>query len=352
MSFLEDFDKGRDAYQKFLTHLELRLKYLLEERVPLVQIEGRLKSRKSAADKLHRKEKGGKYKTLGDMTDLVGLRIVVYDKDNIKPVCKIIRDNFAIDDANSVNKESELQPKEFGYTSIHYVVSLPLASPDSPSPELFRSFKAEIQVRSLLQHMWAATDRDLQYRQKGIPRDLERAMYQLAALLELADDLFASIKRRRKDAEAKTQENLKLKPTTVPVNTVSLSLSLTEPPFDALVQSARNAGFAIDPASPDEIAHLAKLCEQLPPINSMSDLQAEIGKTAQWREGFFRDLKQGPWVASAPLIVLLTLAALYASTHVTADVLVRFGFGQEMADRVIRVAQAAKRQGAKRRRKP
>lgn len=46
----------------------------------------------------------------------------------------------------------------------------------------------ELQVRTLAQHMWAATSHKLQYkREESVPLPLRRAIYRVSALLETVD---------------------------------------------------------------------------------------------------------------------------------------------------------------------
>jgi hypothetical protein len=64
---------------------------------------------------------------------------------------------------------------------------------------------AEVQVRTALQHAWAAIDHKLQYKQpqsRGLPANLQRDLFRLSALLELADKEFSALR----EATAETQE--------------------------------------------------------------------------------------------------------------------------------------------------
>lgn len=57
-----------------------------------------------------------------------------------------------------------------------------------PSFSGLRSLKAEVQVRTVAQHMWAAVSHRLQYKQeRSVPPPLRRAIHRISALLEIVD---------------------------------------------------------------------------------------------------------------------------------------------------------------------
>jgi hypothetical protein len=61
--------------------------------------------------------------------------------------------------------------------------------------QAFAGKKAEIQVRTVLQHAWAAIDHKLRYkREREVPRELRRGLFRLSALLEVADKEFSRLR--------------------------------------------------------------------------------------------------------------------------------------------------------------
>ena len=119
------------------------------------------------------------------MTDLCGVRVVVNSLNAIPAVRECIKENFLIiEDEDTSGRLGEM---EFGYQSIHYIVALDpqkkhqyatisqripqkLFEARSTSEALRESlpagpkFKAEIQVRSLLQHAWSDAVHDNLYK--------------------------------------------------------------------------------------------------------------------------------------------------------------------------------------------
>jgi hypothetical protein len=61
-----------------------------------------------------------------------------------------------------------------------------------------RGLKAEIQVRTIAQHIWAAASHDLQYKhEESVPLPVRRAIYRVSALLETVDLEFERVLEQR-----------------------------------------------------------------------------------------------------------------------------------------------------------
>ncbi|MDD4876442.1 MAG: hypothetical protein PHQ86_04840 [Dehalococcoidales bacterium] len=173
---------------------ELMHKYDIE----VAHIEARTKSVGSFMEKIGRE--GKDYSNpLDDITDLVGIRVITYYREDVEKVGKIINEEFDIDWRNSVDLSQTLKPDTFGYLSIHYVISLLDTRSELPEWESHKNIKAEVQVRTVLQHAWAEIEHTLLYKtQQEIPNDLKRRLFRLSALLELADEQFSAIQRTLK----------------------------------------------------------------------------------------------------------------------------------------------------------
>lgn len=172
------------------THFTNQLYYLIQSLlvasdVKYQIVESRTKDIDSLNDKIDRK----KINDINDVTDLSGIRIIVYYQDDIDKIEKIIDDNFIIDKENSVDKSKLYKSNEFGYLSVHYIVQLNQDRENLTEWKHSKNLKAEIQVRTVLQHSWASISHELSYK-KGyeIPKPLERKLYRLAGLFELADE--------------------------------------------------------------------------------------------------------------------------------------------------------------------
>ena len=138
-------------------------------------------------------------------------------------IAKVIEDEFAIDQAKSVDKRSALDPDRFGYLSLHYVVALSTTRAGLAEYADLAGLKAEIQIRSILQHSWAEIEHDLGYKtQREIPSSIRRDFSRLAGLLELADAEFMRIRSRISDYTEEVSKQIITTPQNVTLDLVSL----------------------------------------------------------------------------------------------------------------------------------
>jgi len=181
-------------YESFCQNIEHLIKRLLEtEKIDYYSLNKRVKTIESLKNKLIKK--GNKYKSISDITDLAGIRIITYYSDQVDNVATIIEKEFEVDKENTIDKRKMMDPDKFGYISLHYIIKLNAARKQLPEYEHFKEFKAEIQIRTILQHAWADIEHDLGYKSKDtIPRDIQRDFNRLSGLLELADKEFLSIR--------------------------------------------------------------------------------------------------------------------------------------------------------------
>ena len=159
----------------------------------VASIESRIKTQDSLAGKLELK--GQKYKSLADITDILGLRITTFYIDDVDKVASAVERLFDIDWENSVDKRKIQNTDSFGYLSLHYICSVP----GFP-------FRFEIQMRTLLQHAWANMNHDTGYKSGvEIPKRYMRNMSRLAGMLELVDEEFSKIRNELTDYRRRVQ---------------------------------------------------------------------------------------------------------------------------------------------------
>ncbi|MGA7075059.1 MAG: RyR domain-containing protein [Halobacteriota archaeon] len=185
-------------YRIFAETLQNVLGAVAKKYAPQAVVQTRSKSLTSFAEKIIRKR--DKFDDpCHQFTDLCGGRVVTHTQDEVDAVCVFIKENFDIDWNDSVSIEQRLNPTEFGYRSVHYIVTL---RPGSFSvddetvaiPNDVHDLKAEVQVRTLLEHAWADFSHDRSYKSAfKTPAKWQRVLSRLAAVLEEADASFTHI---------------------------------------------------------------------------------------------------------------------------------------------------------------
>lgn len=199
-TILEDYRKERETYLQLGEIVRPMLgEFCADAGVTPFGIEHRIKTEKSLAGRLERYS--GRYTTLADIHDILGLRVICLFSDEIDKIGRLVEDRFVIDRTQSYDRRTQIQADTFGYLSLHYTCSLPHGV---GYPEALCGIPFEIQIRSLLQHAWAVIEHDLGYKTDfGVPRSAIREFSRIAGLLELADDEFV---RARDHVRTYTEE--------------------------------------------------------------------------------------------------------------------------------------------------
>ena len=193
-AILQEYEDNLPRFREVEAQVRDPLRRTLQDAgLAVAAIESRVKGYDSLAGKLELK--GHKYKSLANLTDILGLRVITFYIDDVDKVASAVERLFTIDWENSVDKRKIHEIDSFGYLSLHYICSIP----DFP-------YRFEIQMRTLLQHAWANMDHDTGYKSGvEIPRRYLRNMSRLAGMLELVDDEFSKIRIELTDYRRRVQ---------------------------------------------------------------------------------------------------------------------------------------------------
>ncbi|WP_326666942.1 hypothetical protein [Streptomyces canus] len=191
----QEYEETVSTLREMAPHLESLMRALTAaEGIPIHYIVSRVKTKFSTLQKLNRP--GKNYTGIGDLTDVLGIRIVTYFPDDVDAVADVVKREFSVDGENSIDKRALLDPDRFGYLSLHFVAKLGEQRAALAEYVRYSNVAFEIQVRSILQHAWAEIEHDLGYKSSStVPREIRRRFSRLAGLLELADSEFTEIKR-------------------------------------------------------------------------------------------------------------------------------------------------------------
>ena len=142
---------------------------------------------------------------LSQITDLAGVRIITFFLEDVPAFEELINREFHV--VEKTDKSDLLEKEErLGYHSVHYIVSLGDQRLTLPEYSRFRGLRAEIEVRTILQHAWAEIEHDVQYKgQQALPAQIRRRFMTLAGLLEIADREFQEIQQE----DARLRSNAK-----------------------------------------------------------------------------------------------------------------------------------------------
>ena len=188
LAILDEYRENLPLFRETEAVVKQKLKDTFAEAGLLVaSLESRIKTESSLAGKLELK--GGKYKSLADITDIIGLRVITFYRDDVDKVASAVERHFKIDWENSVDKRKIHEIDSFGYLSLHYICSVPSCP-----------YRFEIQMRTVLQHAWANMNHDTGYKSGvEVPRQYLRNLSRLAGMLELVDDEFSRIRAELTD---------------------------------------------------------------------------------------------------------------------------------------------------------
>lgn len=177
----------RPEYVSFSQVLVSKLREELRREGIWAEVSGRAKEVDSIIRKLIKKPKHS-YESIGDKS---GIRIILRYKDEIELVVGLVKNIFNCGEIEE--KVDTLELDRVGYLSVHADIKLltddALAEKYPPD-----KFKAELQVRTMAQHLWSEMAHDAFYKNdeslNPLPVAVKRRVFLLAGVVEVADDEF------------------------------------------------------------------------------------------------------------------------------------------------------------------
>ncbi len=340
----EAYRRKRPTYEAWSETLcELMRTLLRSKEVDYVTVEARAKTVESFMDKIEREDKSYD-DPIEEVTDLTGLRVITYQLADIDSVSELIRANFDVDQDNSTDKSAILDADRFGYLSVHFVVSLNDKRSRLPEYNTFGGLKAEIQVRTVLQHAWAAIDHKLRYkRQEEIPRTSRRKLFRISALLETADSEFESLRRDLAETRNAYSKDIKEENFEIDLDLDSLTAYIGDGKLPKqLLEAASSTGCVLGPHSPNssrpEYSLLLSMLQELE-IDSIQGFEQMVKGLAKGFPGLVREIN-AKWKETVdsdqlrlvlPSETVFRIAVFFSQTPDSLDSIVpTFKFGAKL----------------------
>lgn len=185
------WEEDKPKYQELGEIVSLYIHSNITECEILPEISYRPKELLSIIKKIKKKRKKKKY-SYSDMNDKLGIRIICSFQEEMKLIDEFIKKGFSI--IHAEYKREELSYDTLGYISNHYDVSINTTLKPFANFNHFKDLIFEIQVRTLNQHAWSNAAHALSYKQEAeLPDKLNRRVYRLLSLYEIADDEISAV---------------------------------------------------------------------------------------------------------------------------------------------------------------
>lgn len=191
MDFTREYSGIKDDYSDFLEESKRYVEKRLNKEG--VELAFPITSRVKTINSIKEKHESGRFnlkKSVTELEDLVGIRIVVLFADDKEKIVNLLKGEFDL--FNERKFDSGID--KFGYSSFHLIIK-PKPEWKGPPWDAHRHKLLEVQVRTLSEHIWAETSHNLFYKvEENIPKEIRRELSQLAALLEVADEKLQNVK--------------------------------------------------------------------------------------------------------------------------------------------------------------
>ena len=155
---------------------------------PVNHTESRIKTLKSAYDKLDRKG----YELTDEnlylhIKDMIGYRIICNFLSEVPDVVRIIESSKQLRIIE--RKDYITYPKDTGYLSYHLIVEVPIYLSTG-----IEYVNAEIQIRTLAMNFWAALDHKIQYKfPSEVPQDVADELYDISLTVKNLDNRMVAL---------------------------------------------------------------------------------------------------------------------------------------------------------------
>lgn len=286
----EKYAERRPLYESFSQRLDDLLKVILDNQSFTYHVvESRAKTLDSFLSKM--KRPGKSYvDPLTEITDLCGCRIILYYQDDCVKVAGIIKKEFDVIEEELSHQRDSFEADRFGYISSHYVVRLKKDRAKFTEWKPYSGLLAEIQVRTVIQHAWSAVSHAMQYKEETIvPSTLQRRLFRIAGLFELADEEFVGIRGQREELRKVATQAVASGNASVRLSSAAIRESILKFCDKSVLADAAKAGIIVSGNPTFDANYIADIYDlsQRAGISTVAELNDTLSK---FDRAFFRRL--------------------------------------------------------------
>jgi ppGpp synthetase/RelA/SpoT-type nucleotidyltranferase len=169
---VKEFNERSDLYRDYGFAVQNLLESILKQKAYKYQLNSRLKNIESIKEKIKRKRNIGKiYKSLNDIEDIMGIRVVFYTENDKKKFLKDLVRIFGI--VSKIEEESKVS----GYRSTHAIISFDKDRLRLEEYKRFKGLKCEVQMTLILDHAWAEVEHDIFYKENTSIKNVDKEKY-------------------------------------------------------------------------------------------------------------------------------------------------------------------------------
>lgn len=220
-------DENLPKFELLGKHIAFIVENLLQQnQVEYLSVSYRTKTKEGILEKISRKN----YKNpTEELTDISGVRIILYLESDIAKVSEVIKSTFNINFKNSIDNEGRLSSDKVGYRSVHYVCDIGEKRNTLKEYEYISGLNCEIQVRTVLQHAWAELTHDRNYKLgANLPLQIQRKINLYSGMLEIADEGFSEIVNAIEEYKESIRDNGLDELSSQEINSINLSKFVQE----------------------------------------------------------------------------------------------------------------------------
>lgn len=346
---IREYGELQPQYDDLACRVRSLIEELLnEEGISIQLVECRAKTVESLEETVCRPGKNYNH-DLAQLPDLAGVRVIAHYLSDVETINSIIRRTFDVIEAESDDKADSLNVDQFGYRSVHFVVLQKQERVDLPEWKRFSGMKVEIQVRTVLQHAWAAVSHALSYKhEEDVAKPLRRKLNRLSGLFELADEQFCELRGDREALTARNDQRIRSGNFDIEVTPENLSSYIDNTGADATYHTfAQDIGWSVVPfchnSRHDDYVDLAGICD-LVGIETLAEFHEFIEEMQQDQAGTqclteLEDASPDGWSAS-PLFIVQLILLVSRGAHVDYGTLMkRVDWDGPTAETVLEVAR-------------